>query len=202
MNKFKFTIFIFIVVICSFIIAYPYITDFINRYKEVEPKEMTLKSGEYIVGEDMNQGIYDIEVINGKIKFMQKELSAKDKILGVELTNGEHIGLEGKGKVRLSPANFETIKISKAGQYEIHHSGFYKIGLQLPEGEYILSYAGKTEKEKPFVQILSSNREVLNTYDFEDKKNYKIVPKKGDILEINKCLFFESDSIVINLKPL
>jgi len=44
MNKFKFTIFIFIVVICSFIIAYPYITDFINRYKEVEPKEMTLKS--------------------------------------------------------------------------------------------------------------------------------------------------------------
>jgi len=60
------------------------------------------------------------------------------------------------------------------------------------------------EKQRKKNHLFKSyhNREVLNTYDFEDKKNYKIVPKKGDILEINKCLFFESDSIVINLKPL
>ncbi|AIM15974.1 MULTISPECIES: hypothetical protein [Neobacillus] len=203
MNKFKCTIFIFIVVICSLIIAYPYITDLINSYKNIDPEEMTIKSGEYIVGEDINQGIYDIEVISGKIKFMQRELSIKDKILGVKLNNGEHVEVEGKGRVKLSPANFEAIEMSKSGQYEINHSGFYKIGLQLPEREYILSYTGKTEKEKPFVQILSSNnRDVLNTYDFQDKESYKVFLKKGDILEINKCLFFESDSIVINLKPL
>ncbi|MBB3908825.1 hypothetical protein [Anoxybacteroides rupiense] len=204
MNKFKLTIFAFIVGMCSFIIVFPYISDLINNYRTLKnPEVVTIKSGEYIVGDDIQQGIYDVEVISGKVKFMQRELSAKDRVLGVNLHNGEHVQIKGQGKVKLSPANFESIEMSKSGQYEIHHSGFYEIGLQLPEGEYVLSYKGKTDKEKPFVQILSSNnRNVLHTYDFHNKDIYKIPLKKGNILEINKFLFFESDDIVINLKPL
>jgi hypothetical protein len=200
MNKYKIIIFILIIVLCSSIIGYPYIGNLLIS-DEDKADEITILKGEYIVGEEINQGQYDVEVLKGKVKFMQRELSIKDKILGLKLNKGEHIIIEGKGEIKLSPSSFQIINRNKSGQYEFSHSGFYKIGAQIPAGEYILRYKGKIEKEKPFVQILSSKQEVLNTYDFIDKESYEITLEKSDILEVNKYLFFESDSIIITLKP-
>lgn len=198
MSRIKTIIFILIIVICLSIIGYPYLDNLISKDKDMA-KEIKLTKGEFVVGKDINQGLYDIEVVDGEVRFMQRELSKRDKVLGIKLNRGEQVLVEGEGKVNMSPASFNKIDL-KSDKYEINHSGFYKVGLQIPAGKFVLRYSGSVEKEKPFVQILSSNREIINTYDFTNKDSYEITLKENDILEVNKFLFFESNSVIITLE--
>lgn len=198
MSRIKTIVFILIIVICLSIIGYPYLDNIISKNKDMA-KEINLTKGEFVVGKDINQGLYDIEVVDGEVRFMQRELSDRDKILGIKLNTGEKVMIEGEGKVNMSPASFNKIN-SKSNKYEINHSGFYKVGLQIPAGKFILSYSGDAEKENPFIQILSSKREIINTYDFTNEKSYVITLKENEILEVNKFLFYESESLIITLE--
>lgn len=198
MSRIKTIVFILIIVICLSIIGYPYLDNIISKDKDMA-KEINLTKGEFVVGKDINQGLYDIEVVDGEVRFMQRELSDRDKILGIKLNTGEKVIIEGEGKVNMSPASFNKINL-KSDKYEINHSGFYKVGLQIPAGKFILSYSGNVEKENPFIQILSSKREIINTYDFTNEKSYVITLKENEILEVNKFLFYESESLIITLE--
>ncbi|MFB1049997.1 hypothetical protein [Paraliobacillus sp. JSM ZJ581] len=198
MNRIKTIVFILIVVIFLSVIGYPYLNNFISKDSNMA-KKINVTKGEYVVGKDINQGLYDIEVIGEEVRFMQRQLSDRSKILGIKLNTGEKVMIVGEGKVNMSPASFNKINL-KSDKYEINHSGFYNVGLQIPAGNFILSYSGNVEKEKPFVQVLSSKRNIIKTYDFTNKKAYEITLKENEILEVNKFLFYESESLIITLE--
>ncbi|NIK13416.1 hypothetical protein [Alkalibacillus almallahensis] len=207
MNKFKVTIFILLAVIFVVFIGLPYATNFIGKNESVSPdnaEKQTLQKGEYIVGEDIKPGVYDFKVLKGDITYNSVQLSLGDKVLAQKLTEQEHIVVEGRGSVELSPAKFDPLTLKNDDQYIIDHSGNYKIGTQIPEGEYTLSYTVKGEKqnEKPFIQVLPEIRgDVLESFQFEKKENYNITLKSNYILEVHKSLFEEYDNVLIKLSP-
>nr|WP_309100365.1 hypothetical protein [Fredinandcohnia onubensis] len=200
MNKFKLTIFILIIAITILFLGYPYVK---NMTDNNAPTTIELVKGNYKVGEDISPGNYDIDVIEGDLTFIQRQLSHNDKILGITLNRGENISLDGEGKVKLTPANFNKLEEIKTNEFHITHSGFYKVDEQLPEGEYLVTYTGlKEENEKPFIQVLSSKKDVLKSYQFEKSDSHTIQVKKDQILEVNKFLFVEAKELTIILKKL
>ncbi|ACJ35151.1 hypothetical protein [Anoxybacillus flavithermus] len=198
MNKGKLAIFLalFFMCIAAFVFQYT------NIFDDNQPKQIVIQSGDYVVGRNMDEGMYDVIVLNGQVKFMQMKMNEGDRWLAVRLRHGEHVHVSGNGKIRLKPSPLEEIERGGDGIYRIKHSGFYFVGRQIPEGEYILTYVSKNAQEKPFVQLLSSNRDVIHTYDFQNSKDkyYKVVCKKGQILEVYKNLFAESKHVLVILK--
>ncbi|AKS39715.1 hypothetical protein NP92_01900 [Anoxybacillus gonensis] len=198
MNKGKLAIFFSIIFICIAVFALRYTNIFDNR----QPKNIVIQSGDYVVGKNIREGTYDVIVLHGEVKFMQMKMREGDRWLAVQLRRGEHVYVEGKGKVRLKPSRFEKIERGRNDIYQINHSGFYLVGKQIPEGTYIITYTSHDIKGKPFVQLLSSNRDVIHTYDFQNSRDkyYKVVCEKGQILEVHKNLFAESKHVVVILK--
>ncbi|KFZ42356.1 hypothetical protein CS060_07440 [Anoxybacillus flavithermus] len=198
MNKGKLAIFLSIILLCIAVFTFQYT----NIFGDKQLKQIVIQSGDYVVGRNMGEGIYDVIALNGQVKFMQMKMNEGDRWLAVRLRHGEHVYVEGDGKVRLQPSRFEKIEERGDGIYQIKHSGFYVVGRQIPEGEYIITYLTKNTEEKPFVQLLSSKRDVIHTYDFQNRKDkyYKVVCKKGQILEVYKNLFAESKHVLVILK--
>lgn len=168
-------------------------------------KEVTLTNGDYMVGKDLNAGFYDIISLSDEVSLMPVKLSKGDKIVGHRLEKNEHALIEGDGKVKLIPAEYDPITLNKNKEYRINHSGKYIVGKQIPEGRYIISYqiiGNEKIKNKPFVQILPGyGKNTLNSLTFEKKKSYAIELEIGNILEVHKSLMEEYDSVVILLKP-
>lgn len=200
MNKNKKVIFVLLMCVCIASITYPYVSNLFTHKEQDALQQVTLKSGEYKVGEDFPEGQYDVQSTTDDAMFMQKKMSNNDKWMGISLNDGESIPL--KGSFILTPSKRKPLKTDETGKFEISNSGYYEIGDQIPAGKYTLTYEPKNSMiEKPLIQILSKNRSILKEYSFEDAKQYTIEIKKEEILEIHKSLFKENNAGVI-LNPM
>lgn len=200
MNKNKKVIFVLLMCVCIASITYPYVSDFFTHKEQDALQQVTLKSGEYKVGEDFPEGQYDVQSTTDDAMFMQKKMSNNDKWMGISFSDGESIPL--KGTFILTPSKRKPLKTDDTGKYEISNSGYYEIGNQIPAGKYMLTYESQSSMiEKPLIQILSKKRSILKGYSFEGAKQYTIELKKEEILEIHKSLFKENDAGII-LNPI
>lgn len=202
MNKFKIVIFISITLVTLIVIVSPYLN--YNSPKLVENK--IFSKGEYIIGEDLAPGHYDVSAIKGNSEFIGRKLSAGDKLINMNYRNQEHLIVKGTGEVKLSPAKIKPLELNSKNNYLIKHSGNYSVGEHLNSGRYKLSYEVKNNKkndEKSFIQILSkSDNEVLDSFSFLEKNEYIITLKESNVLNVNKTLIEENDNIIIKLKKL
>ena len=200
MNKNKKVIFVLLMCVCIASIAYPYLSKVFNHKQQDSLQQVTLKSGEYKVGEDFPEGRYDIQSTTDKAMFMQKNMSKNDKWMGISLNDGESIPL--KGTFILIPSEHKLLKTDDMGKFKISNSGYYEIGNQIPAGKYTLTYdSQKSTIEKPLIQVLSKKRSILKGYSFEGAEQYTIELKKDEILEIHKSLFKENNANII-LNPM
>ncbi|MED4941956.1 hypothetical protein ABER60_01420 [Heyndrickxia coagulans] len=195
-----------IIIISVIVVLFPYLEDSFLYKTSTKNGSITLKQGNFTVGKDFSSGIYDIEVIEGSVHFSEISLHQGDKILGIKFYKEGKISIDGNGKVRLEKAKFSRLKKDKNGDYFIQHSGYYRVGKQLQEGKYRLSFVDheKTHNRKPFVQITSSDGTIRQSYSFEKKnqRQIKLNLKNQEILEIHKGFSNEYQNYVILLHPL
>lgn len=200
MNKNKKVIFALLMCVCISFITYPYVSNLFTHKGQDSLRKVTLKSGDYKVGEDFPEGQYDVQSTTNDAVFMQKKMSNNDKWMGISFNDGESIPL--KGTFILTPSKRKPLKTNDTGKYEISNSGYYEIGNQIPAGKYTLTYESQNSMiEKPLIQVLSKKRSILKGYSFEQAKQYTIELKKEEILEIQKSLFIENNADVI-LSPM
>ncbi|MEW5552123.1 hypothetical protein ABGT22_19660 [Peribacillus frigoritolerans] len=213
MSKLKLVIFILLVVVFFVVIGPSFI---LNKIKNINPtnpvtkivnptKEYILSSGDYIVGKDIETGLYDVESLSDNIHFNSFAISKGQKLINQDLTNNSHVSIKskGKGRIKLSPAKYE--KLPKVGNnYQIEHSGYYIIGKQIPSGKYIISYTIKNsslKNKKPFIQVFTEFRgNPLKTYQFS-KKEYNLSLEDGNVLQVKKTFDKEEDNIIVRLTP-
>ncbi|WKB36980.1 hypothetical protein QS257_09360 [Terrilactibacillus sp. S3-3] len=86
----------------------------------------------------------------------------------------------------------------------IQHSGSYIVGKQFPPGSYILSCHDKEKNDKqdePLVQILPSfNKNSLSSLSVKPGQPISLDVEKGHILQIDKTILDESDSLTMFLQ--
>lgn len=194
---------IFLVTVGFFAASY-----WVNKWKENHPLSMPsaqivrLDKGNYKVGEKIKNGFYDIKV-KGTVQFLSRRLSNGDQLLGIELYKNNQVIVSGSGSVSLYPAAFNKLKKNSRGEYVIVHSGFYIAGKQLPPGKYTLHCSTKKKEKKQvdiLVQILPSfneNSTLSKSIKLSDTLSFVI--NKGNILQIDKALFDESNNVDILL---
>ncbi|WP_271006343.1 hypothetical protein [Listeria seeligeri] len=204
MTKTKVGIFIALAVITLLFFLVPKGVKYIkNQDPELlnAAESIKLQSGEYTVGEDIKVGIYDMQVTKGSLSYFDTKLSKGDKLVGMELLDDNKIYFEGSGEIELTPAEFTPIK-SSDDIYSVEHSGSYKVGKQIPAGEYSLTYtADKKRSEKPFIQISPSYADDARVdIQFENKDTYDIDLKSGEILTVKKTKSEELDAMDILLE--
>ncbi|RLQ94887.1 hypothetical protein [Falsibacillus albus] len=187
--------------------VYPILMSFFNGGATFvdEASNITIGPDKYIIGKDIDPGVYDVDVLEGRLTFMQRQLSKQDKVLGLRLNKGEHVDVNGKGKIKLSPAGFKQVSMGEDGKYDFPHSGFYQVGKQIPEGEYVIFFTDtgqekNKDNEKPFVQVLSPKGKILQSYNLKGSGTTTVALKKGQTLEIEKFLFHESTNMIVSLK--
>ncbi|WNB92536.1 hypothetical protein [Bacillus sp. NEB1478] len=205
MNNFKRVLFISLAVLFIVFIGTPYLLKIIKNQNPAlmnSAEQITLKRGDYIVKKDIEPGFYDITALTDNVSFMPFKLSKGDQILGLQLDKNTHVIIEGKGKVKLSPAKFETLK-KPENEYVIDHSGNYLIGRQIPEGQYKISFnitSNKKIKEMPFIQLLPGyGKDPIKSLTFEKKSTQDIQLQTGNVLEVHKSMMEEYDHVVITL---
>lgn len=208
MNSFKRSLFITLLVFFLIFMGYLLL---VKKIKNDNPtfmnsaEEITLKQGEYIIGQDLKPGFYDIDSLSDNVSFMPVKLSKGDKIVGQKCEKGTHVYIKGKGTVKLSPAKYKSLAVDNRNEYTILHSGNYIIGKQIPAGKYKITYSNKNKEiiEKPFIQVLPGYGEnPLKSIDFRKKDNDVINVQIGDIFEVHKSLTEEYDDVFIKLKSL
>lgn len=209
MNNFKRTLFILIIVLFLGFIGTKFLLTILkndNPSLMNSAEEITLSKGDYLIGHDLEPGFYDVEALSDNVFFMPVKFSKGDQILGQRLEKNSHTFIEGKGKVRLSPAKYEVLTINENNEYVIKNSGNYMVGKQIPEGKYKISYYvkdGKKVNKNPFIQVLPGYGEnTLDSTNFQEKDSYNVYLKIGYVLEIHKSLTEEYNGVVFILNPL
>lgn len=206
MDKGKYVIFIIIILLFVFIIGVPYINDLIkskDALKFNDAESITLNNGNYIVGKDINSGIYDIEVLTQEIEVFGKKLDEGDQLLGFKLSDEEKLIINGKGSVKFIKASFDKLKKNNK-QYIINHSGQYIVGKQIPTGQYKVSYSdpkGEISKQQPFIQVSKKiGKEIITSFNINNK-NQTIKLENDNILFIANTMNQEHNYVEIILTP-
>ncbi|WP_047980207.1 hypothetical protein [Ornithinibacillus contaminans] len=205
MSRSKVVIFILIAGVFVIFIVSPFLSGFFNRDQIKDlAKEQSLAKGDYIAGEDIEPGYYDVVVMEGEVIFNGIQLSNKDKLLGQVIYDNSHTIVDGKGTIKMTPAGFESLSLNNQNEIVIEHSGNYIVGEQIPEGNYLLKYTvvgqDNEEVKKPFIQILNGfEGEIIESYEFEKNDHTKITLKNEQVLEVHKSLFQEYENIIITL---
>ncbi|WP_110928209.1 hypothetical protein [Bacillus massiliglaciei] len=206
MDKGKYVIFILIILLFVFIIGIPYINDLIkskDALKFNDAESITFNSGNYIVGKDINSGIYDIEVLTQEIEVFGKKLDEGDQLLGFKLSDEEKLIINGKGSVKFIKASFDKLKKNNK-QYIINHSGQYIVGKQIPTGQYKVSYSdpkGEISKQQPFIQVSKKmGKEIITSFNINNK-NQTVKLENDNILFIANTMNQEHNYVEIILTP-
>ncbi|MEC0348012.1 hypothetical protein [Peribacillus frigoritolerans] len=206
MDKGKYIIFIIIILLFVFIIGVPYINDLIkskDALKFNDAESITLNNGNYIVGKDINSGIYDIEVLTQEIEVFGKKLDEGDQLLGFKLSDDEKLIINGKGSVKFIKASFDKLKKNNK-QYIINHSGQYIVGKQIPTGQYKVSYSdpkGEISKQQPFIQVSKKiGKEIITSFNINNKSQM-IKLENDNILFIANTMNQEHNYVEIILTP-
>ncbi|UOE94409.1 hypothetical protein [Alkalihalobacillus sp. LMS39] len=184
-------------IICSvaiFLMAAPYI-----RTIFLEKEELLLKAGVYEVGKDLAKGIYDIEAKDDVI-LQGKSYYKGGLAKAIPFQEGEFINIED-GSVLITKAKLDKLDTARNEEYIIRNSGFYYVGEQIEPGRYLLTFSDKVT-EIPFVQTIDKNREVIQTFDLVKYREVNIELTDTMILQIEKTLFEEIESLNITLKKL
>lgn len=151
-------------------------------------KKVTLGSGKFIVGKEIQQGLYivqttttsNISVYNSKDEKIQ-EMNVIDKGSSVPmksiflLKEGETVEIQGTKNVEFIPytRDFKTVL----------NSGIYEVGVDVKQGEYIMeipSGTGMVTVNNPIGIPLFS--QILNN---QGSQNIKITLSSGDTIAIN-----------------
>lgn len=188
MKRSKFFFFVGIVVSFLVILFYPKLTYWNSQDKKVEEtemKEIQLREGEYMVGQDIAPGTYDFLVTEGEISLFGQRMSEGSKLVGTELLAKNWFPIEGKGSVKIDPAKFNKI-IPKENVYTVEHSGRYKIGVQLHAGEYLVRY--KTDEpmleQLPEIQTTNAKANII-TFATEVRDTEQLIELvEGEILYV------------------
>ncbi|MFH0346686.1 hypothetical protein ACHADS_09005 [Bacillus vallismortis] len=205
MDKGKYAILLIIILLFIIIICVPYIKDFVKSadpLKFNDAESITLNNGDYIVGKDINSGIYDIEVLTKEIEVFGKKLDEGDLLLGFRLSDNEKLIINGNGRVKFSKASFDKLKKIKK-QYIINHSGQYIVGKQIPTGTYKVSYRDpKGELNRnPFIQVSKTiGKDIITSFNINNK-NQMIKLENNNILLIAKTMDQEHNYVEIILTP-
>lgn len=148
------------------------------------------------------EGYYDIKTISGDKEFVASPTPpVGKKWFGQYFKKDSYISFETNGVIELTPAALESLKVSE-NTFEIKETGNYYSELQIPIGDYEVTYegsladisGGKTDTIKAYGNIAikklgyfdeHSGEGTVGGYDFtKDKKEMKISIGKNQRLRI------------------
>ncbi len=199
----KYIIFSVIILFSLLILSWDNIRSlFTPQLKQGE--ELVLTKGGYIGGIDIATGFYDVEALDSDVEFNLSDMNKGEQLLGIPITKNLQCGVGGKGKVKLTKAKFEKLSLID-NQYQIIHSGDYKVNKCIEPGKYQLSInSDSKEKLKNCMVEILSGKKLKSTvqYLFNDNQSYKIELKQGQLLQVNKGVTEEFDKCDIILKKL
>lgn len=203
MNKAKKLIFFIIMIILIGVLIYNKHSQV--SYKVLEVKELYLSEGEYKVGRDIAEAIYDVEVIEGSILFNKMSIEKGGRVLSYNFMFDNNILIEGSGKVKITPAKQEKLSFIN-NSYIIEDSGNYEVGKSIDSGKYTLTYYCDDEKyrdKNPLIQILNSkNSDIIESYDFTSTNIYTIELDESQTLQVYKGLFEDYKNYYILLQAI
>ncbi|KGX87801.1 hypothetical protein [Pontibacillus litoralis] len=164
-------------------------------------RKHTLQEGEYEVGKDIPQGVYDFEV-SGNLIIQSKSFYNGSHFKAMPLTKGEVIYIEGEGTLHIEPAQNEILQLCNNQQYVIDDSGYYQVGKQISPGQYFLTYESNGNHEHiPFVQTIDNDSNVLETYYLdEQKKQIDIELEENTVLQVEKTMMEEVPELKVVLQ--
>lgn len=168
-------------------------------------EELVLTKGGFEGGKDIAIGFYDVEALDTDVEFNLSAMNKGEQLLGIPITKNFQCVVAGKGKVKLTKAKFEKLSLVE-NQYQISHSGYYKVNECIEPGKYQLSInSNSKEKLKSCsAEILSGKKlnSIGQEYLFNDNQSYKIELKQGQLLQVNKGVMEEFDNCNVILKKL
>lgn len=202
MNKIKKIIFLIIMTILIGVLIYDKYPR-VSYNKILDIQERYLTEGEYTIGKDIAEGVYDVEVIEGNILFNKMLIEKGRKVLSYPFMINNIILIEGSGKIKITPAKQDKLVLAN-NSYKIESSGNYKVGKSIDNGKYVLTYYcddSKYKDKKPFIQILNSkNGDIIESYDFKDASSYNIELNEAQTLQVYKGLFEDYKNYYILLQ--
>ncbi|MFD2616031.1 hypothetical protein [Terrilactibacillus laevilacticus] len=147
-----------------------------------------LGSGNYVVGKGIDQGYYDIQVIEGNLVVSGDELEANNTLHAIPYWNNNKIWITGKGKVEFSPSSFSRLK-KEDDHYIISESGYYVVGSEIPSGKYQIILTDSTIPVDVFIDIKNNKNESYKSIQWDKKKkahSHILYLKKGFQLYVDK----------------
>lgn len=96
---------------------------------------IVIESKDIVVGKDIEPGYYDIKALEDKAEFSGRKMRKNTKLHAVPLWENNRFSI--KGEVEFSPSKFEGVKQDE-NSLIIRNSGYYVVGEEIPEGDYIL----------------------------------------------------------------
>ena len=189
MSQRKKLVFLSLLVCFFLVLIFPRIANLQRSNKQVEEKEtqeLILSEGGYTVNQDINPGLYDFLVTEGEISLFGKTMSKGTKLVGTELLAKNWFEIEGHGSVKVTPAKFNKI-VPNENIYTIVDSGMYKIGEQLPAGEYLIRYESKEDETEqlPTVQTTNNKGNIITFSDTVRDTEQELELVEGERLSIN-----------------
>ncbi|MDP1419574.1 hypothetical protein Q8G35_14300 [Peribacillus simplex] len=148
-------------------------------YKVVESQKI-------IVGKDIDPGYYDIKALDNEAEFFGDKMHDNAVLHAVPIHMNGNLSI--KGRVEFKPSEFEK-KEKKGQKYIIKDPGYYEVGTEIQEGNYVLSKTSHTIRV--FVDIKDKTEtESLQTIQWEIdekvKKPIEIELKNGYNVYIDK----------------
>ncbi|HBG8372431.1 TPA: cell wall-binding protein Cwp28 [Clostridioides difficile] len=166
--------------------------------KNVKPTTKTIKDGMYKVGKDISAGEYLITSNSGSYASYYEVTSDStgnaDSILSndifsgiryITLKNGQYIKIEDSTMTLAKYAKAQKAKNGKFG------NGMYKIGLEIPAGEYIIM----SNSSDAYYEVRNDslgNAEGIVTNDTFSGRRY-ITVEEGQYLILNDCYLIENE---------
>lgn len=203
MNKNKILVIVFICIFSCTLLFEDDIRAYFSFNNEEETGLIPLQSNkEYIFGQDIKSGRYDVLVMKGKVKVMYKNMVQGCSLSGMFFPDDFHISYTGKGKVALRKVG--TRRLTKKKEvYWVDSSGEYIVGQEIAEGKYKLNYhsSDKNSKDKALISLYERKNNQLK-WQKSIKKNTEITLKIGEILKVDKTFEEEDPGGYVCLEPI
>ncbi|MDR2977696.1 MAG: hypothetical protein LBV19_10485 [Streptococcaceae bacterium] len=123
---------------------------------------------EFVVGEDMKAGIYDISTDSDAMITANIMINKDTPSKNIMLSDGQKVQISEKGSLVLKPSKIEALKTEGKGEemyYIIPAQGFYYEGSQIPAGKYELVTENlPVIKKRSKMQVKEADVSIGNAY--------------------------------------
>ncbi len=174
---------ILFIVLVVFLLTYSFVFAQENKF---------YSSGEYVVGEDIPEGEYQLIIEKEQIysSFKRTEDGFDGDIIEIENFNAGVFFVTLKAGEYFSLNNAKAYPISSVFIYESkdgnYYESMYRVGIDIPQGEYLLTLS-PNENYASFTRFEDTDEfDIIQIDNFEGNR-YFVTVKDGEYFKLNNC---------------